>query len=160
VLPGGCCSCRYIAWSTFSDGMGGVLVFSFQLGRKSRSGPPASQQAGGGARRVNRGPVLPQKTKPGEQLREQRTGRPGGEISPHPAPGPGPSGQIPKAVGSKKPLPAPHGPSGQLGWAGGGLAGGPTWSQGHLVRWRASPTGGASASSFASSPSKWLAPGR
>jgi hypothetical protein len=39
-----------------------------------------------------------------------RTGRPGGEISPHPA---------------------PHGSSGQLGWAGGG-PGGPTWSQGHL----------------------------
>jgi len=42
--------------------------------------------------------------------------------------------------------------------AGGG-PGGPTWPQGHLVRWRASPTG-ASASSFASSPYKWLAPGR
>jgi hypothetical protein len=56
------------------------------------------------------------------------------------------------------PHPAPHGSSGQLGWAGGG-PGGPTWSQGHLVRWRASPTS-ASASSFASSPYKWLAPGR
>ena len=70
-----------------------------------------------------------------DQLRDQRAIR--GELSPHPA---------------------PHGPSGQLGWAGGG-PGGPTWSQGHLVRWRASPTG-ASASSFASSPYKWLAPGR
>jgi hypothetical protein len=56
------------------------------------------------------------------------------------------------------PHPAPPGSSGQLGWTGGG-PGGPTWSQGHLVRWRASPTG-ASASSFASSPHKWLAPGR
>jgi hypothetical protein len=44
---------------------------------------------------------------------------------------------------------------------GGGGPGGPTWLQGHLVRWRwrASPTG-ASASSFASSPYKRLAPGR
>jgi hypothetical protein len=49
------------------------------------------------------------------------------------------------------------GSSGDLRPAGGG-PGGPTWSQGHLVRWRASPTG-ASASSFASSPYKWLAPG-
>jgi hypothetical protein len=38
----------------------------------------------------------------------------------------------------------------------GGGPGGPAWSQGHLVRWRASPTG-ASASSFASSPYKRLA---
>jgi hypothetical protein len=58
-----------------------------------------------------------------------RTGRPEAEISPHPA---------------------SHLSSGQLGWAGGD-PGGPSWSQGHLVRWRASPTG-ASASSFASSP--------
>ena len=70
-----------------------------------------------------------------DQLRDQRASR--GELSPHPA---------------------PHGPSGHLRPAGGG-PGGPTWSQGHLVRWRASPTG-ASASSFASSPYKWLAPGR
>jgi hypothetical protein len=41
----------------------------------------------------------------------------------------------------------------------GGGPGGPTWSQGHLVRWWATPTG-ASTSSFASSPYKWLAPGR
>ena len=53
---------------------------------------------------------------------------------------------------------SPPGSSGDLRPAGGG-PGGPTWSQGHLVRWRASPTG-ASASSFASSPYKWLAPGR
>jgi hypothetical protein len=72
---------------------------------------------------------------PRDHLRDQAANR--AEISPHPA---------------------PRGSSGQLGWAGGG-PGGPTWSHGHLVRWRASPTG-ASASSFASPPYKWLAPGR
>jgi hypothetical protein len=48
--------------------------------------------------------------------------------------------------GGLPPRPAPHEPSGQLGWDGGD-PGGPSLSQGHLVLWRASPTG-ASASSF------------
>jgi hypothetical protein len=96
-----------------------------------------------------------------DQLRDQRANRANrGKLSTHPAP------WVQWAAG--------------VGWAGGG-PGGPSWSQGHLVRWarwavghavavaggsgggggggawRASPTG-ASASSFAPSPCKRLAP--
>jgi hypothetical protein len=52
----------------------------------------------------------------------------------------------------------PPGSRGGLRPAGGG-PGGPMWSQGHLVWWRASPTGTGAGSSV-SSAYTWLAPAR